>query len=521
VGIALADPQYYPPPKEVAFLADGNEVLRATLEANQGLQRLSLPAPVAMKELTLKVLSARDGGQGYGAVGSLEAYDAAGKNVLLGPPLTVYGDANTFTQKDEHAWDGAYFALHGRPNMIYYQKVLSFDPRTSTITMEMLTADQYPTTGSTIGRFSMINALCVLDRPGEYVVDEKPRADGTQRVYLWPLDGNGPPDRIAYSVRANGFTVSGSYVTVEGFLIRKQGGKANAFGITGGRGSDILVRDNEVTLVRAARNQVIGLGDANRVTIANNYVHECRRAGAIALDRCADSVIRDNRLHKNGATCLLLYRSRNILVERNVLTDHKGMHANGLTAYLNCRGIAFVGNRVQGGNNALTLQEGEDMLVASNLFDAEGFASPVGLWGVGTLKNIRFDNNLFLRTDPNSSWGLGVYCGGEGDMVGYVFKNNVVDGIYREGPIVAVHENNVYTRPCVSGEKDNDWKMGPNEVLEPDLKKLFVDPDKGDWRPRPGGPLDGSGVDVGLAEDIAGAKVPPGKAPNIGAYQTR
>ena len=159
------------------------------------------------------------------------------------------------------------------------------------------------------------------------------------------------------------------------------------------------------------------------------------------------------------------------------------------------------------------------MLVANNLFDAGGFASPVGLWGVATLKNIRFYNNLFLRTDPNSSWGLGVYCGGKGDMVGYVFKNNVIDGIYREGDIVAEHDHNVYTRASVSGAKENNWKMGPAEILEPDLKKLFVDPDKGDWRPKPGGPLDGTGVDVGLKEDIAGAKAPQGKAPSIGAYQ--
>jgi len=33
VGIALADPKVYPPPTEIAFLIDGNEVLRVTVEA--------------------------------------------------------------------------------------------------------------------------------------------------------------------------------------------------------------------------------------------------------------------------------------------------------------------------------------------------------------------------------------------------------------------------------------------------------------------------------------------------------
>ena len=159
------------------------------------------------------------------------------------------------------------------------------------------------------------------------------------------------------------------------------------------------------------------------------------------------------------------------------------------------------------------------MLVHHNLFDGGGFASPVGLWGVGTLQNIRFYNNLFLRTDPNSDWALAAYCGGRGEMVGYEFKNNVIDGIYREADVPAVHDHNVYTRPSLTGTKDNTWKLGPSEIVEPDLKKLFVDPDKGDWRPRRGGPLDGKGVDIGLGEDLAGAKTPPGKSPSIGAYE--
>ena len=133
------------------------------------------------------------------------------------------------------------------------------------------------------------------------------------------------------------------------------------------------------------------------------------------------------------------------------------------------------------------------------------FADGLGLW----------DDN------GGSDWSLAVYCGGKGDMVGYEFKNNVIDGIYREGEIVAVHDHNVYTRPGVAGAKENTWKMGEAEVLEPDLKKLFVDPDKGDWRPKPGGPLVGAGVDVGLKEDIDGAKVPQDKKPCIGAYESK
>ena len=68
------------------------------------------------------------------------------------------------------------------------------------------------------------------------------------------------------------------------------------------------------------------------------------------------------------------------------------------------------------GNNALTLEDGDGMLVHHNIFDGGGYASPVGVWGAGTFKNARFHNNLFLRTDPNSEWALAVYFGRDGNM---------------------------------------------------------------------------------------------------------
>ncbi len=365
----------------------------------------------------------------------------------------------------------------------------------------------------------MMNCLGILGRPGEFAVDHRLQPDGTRKLYVWPLEEKAGPLGIDRSVRPYAFDVRASHVIIQGFRIQKQGGTERAVGITGGgKGTaGIVVRDNEISLVRAARHQVLALDDTAKCSIVGNYVHENRRAGGISLNRCSDGVVVSNRLHKNGATGLLLYGCRGVTVSHNAVTDHKGMHANGLTAYLGCSGITFVGNRVRGGNVALTLQEGEDMLVCNNVFDGDDANMCVGLWNVGTLKNVRFLNNLFVRGARKSDWALGVYCGGSGEMAGYVFRNNVVDGMYREGPIAAEHSHNVYTRPVVSGKQE--WKLGAGEALQAELKKLFVDPDNGDWRPRPGGPLISAGTSVGLKEDIAGTKLPQGQAPDVGAYQ--
>ena len=520
-GIELANPRYYHGPKDIVLLADGKEALKATLKFEAGLQKLALPVPVTFRELTLKVLSADVPEKVFGALAELQAYDAAGTNVLLTPSVTVYRDDTYFTQADARFWDGGYFVLHGRPNLIYYQKMVSFDPATHTVRFETLNAGQYPVGGSTPGRFSMMNAPGILDRPGEFVLDERPRADGTLRLYVWPFDAGKGTDGICSSARDTGFSLANSsFVTVRGFRIERQGGRDRAFGVTGAGGANVLIEDNEATLIRAARNQVIGYSDGTSVTVTKNRIWENRRAGAIALTRCKDSLISDNVLHKNGATALLLYTCERTKVIRNILTEHKGMHANGLTAYLGNREVVFHGNRVSGGNVGLTMQDGANITVSCNIIDGGGSQMCVGLWNTDNLANVRIVNNVLIRSAPGSTWVTGIYANkGKKAMEGYVIRNNVIDGTCLEQGQTVDRANNVYTRRGWTEMAERDWKPGPGEVLIEDLSKLFADPAKGDWRPKRGGPLVDAGADVGLTEDIAGTKVPQGRAPDIGAFE--
>lgn len=80
-GLALA--------REVAFEADGREILKATLEPKKGRQKFRLPQPATFKVLTLKVLSVAPGKHEWGSLGEIEGFDKEGTNVLLSPPRTV------------------------------------------------------------------------------------------------------------------------------------------------------------------------------------------------------------------------------------------------------------------------------------------------------------------------------------------------------------------------------------------------------------------------------------------------
>ena len=75
--------------KEVRFLADGREIIRATLGSKTGEQRLDLPQPATFQELTLEVLSTYPGEQVWGSLGEIEGFDRDGGNALLCPPRKV------------------------------------------------------------------------------------------------------------------------------------------------------------------------------------------------------------------------------------------------------------------------------------------------------------------------------------------------------------------------------------------------------------------------------------------------
>jgi len=75
--------------KDVAFLGDGKRIATATLAAKKGAQEVALARPATFRKLTFRVLSTHPGKNDWGSMGEIQAFDAAGKNVLLSPPREV------------------------------------------------------------------------------------------------------------------------------------------------------------------------------------------------------------------------------------------------------------------------------------------------------------------------------------------------------------------------------------------------------------------------------------------------
>ncbi len=75
--------------REIAFEADGKQILRTAVAPKRGRQQFQLPQPATFRELTLKILAVQKGDNVWGSLGEIEGFDTEGKNVLLAKPRSV------------------------------------------------------------------------------------------------------------------------------------------------------------------------------------------------------------------------------------------------------------------------------------------------------------------------------------------------------------------------------------------------------------------------------------------------
>jgi hypothetical protein len=497
VELSMTPQPGYTNPKDVSFHVGGNEILKATLEFSAtGLveQKFKLDGPVTFKKLVVKFHTAHpleDGRmRNWGAVQQIAAYDRDGKNVLFTDRKSTLVNKEYFTQADPQYWEGAYLALYARPAMVYYKRVLGYYPDEHKVWFETLRHSEIPYERT--GAFSMMNSVRIIDKPGEYSVNPDPEEDGTHKLFVWPLRLiDGKADGLTYASYPAGFSArNASYVTIQGFLIRKQGGSRGSQGITAyGPATDMIIRDVKVTRLRGRGSGI------HTYAVDNVLVEDCEiseNAGhtkGILLRNGRNVIARGCLLRRNSSTALDYYTVHNGVVQDCTLLDNKGMHANGLTFYVGCQDILVEGNTVARGNAALTVQDGENMIIRNNTLSGR---PAIAMWSGGAYNSIVITNNhLIFEGDRGGSFAA-IY-GGNRAARGYTIANNIVDGLSGNVLRKAEVHHNVFT---MIGPVQKENRLGDNKYV-PNLETLFVAPGKEDYRPRQGSPAVDAGVALG------------------------
>jgi hypothetical protein len=428
------------------------------------------------------------------------------------PPANVsissITDAANLDQSDPHAWDGARIIFWARPNLVYQRKVKSFDPAGHKLTFDKV-PDVYKDRDSL---YAIANHLRVLDTPGEFVISDQKEADGTRKIYYWPQTSGDPAKlTVTWSARDTGLDLAGkSDITIQGFIVQKQGGeRATAMSNFGGKVEHIIVRDNVVRWCRSSeRSNAVNLGKMDHALIEKNDVHENVRSRGLTFNDCNDLTVENNTLRKNGGTGICFFNTHHSSMRFNTVTEHNGVHANALTVYLNSSDILVFGNKVFDSNIAMTTQASKNITIAYNILTGPSFYMLADWDNCDGLKIV---NNVILADSGESAVTVGA------KTKNVIFKNNICSGQSMDRGAGAVEmSNNMYTR-LSSQQRKKKLEAGSVEVAN--LDKIFANAAGRDYRLKAGSPAIDAGVNVGLDKDLAGTKVPTGKAVDIGAYE--
>jgi hypothetical protein len=427
---------------------------------------------------------------------------------------TSITDPAQFNQADPNHWDGSYVLIWHIPNLVSLARITGFVPAENRVTFDDIGSDLYDDRDEL---YSIYNSIHALDQPGEYWVSDVPEVDGTFAVYLWPLTpgpiGDGD---ITVSVRKFGFNLAGhSYITFEGFHIKKYSGDGLTQGVGIGTVTNrvdiagITVRNN---LVNLNRNPERGYGgifvDACAdCLVEDNVVEENPVSRGIFTPGAVNTVVRNNRIWKAGASALTCYGCTDTQLIGNEIIDCTGTHANGITLYLGCDNILVDGNRVINSNICLTMQASSNLTLVNNVFYGGGAGYLVANWADMSGTN-RILNNTILNSENNSS----VYLGDEGDL--FEVRNNILDG---GGGGDRSH--NIYTSLAWNQDPQYGWELAEGEMVVEDLYELFVDPAALDFHLNPAGPAVDTGTTVDVSTDADGVPRPSGNGFDIGAYE--
>lgn len=490
MGFTLFRPASTPAPEHILFLVDGKEAFKAPVNTNDTkMQRFALPEPVTGRKLTFQLLHSGTNLPTWTKFQQIAAFTPEGTNLIQHDISSVIRDDERLTQTEADWYDGMFVAAHGGNNHVYFGRIRQFDPASHTLRVPYFSATTYATTS-----YAIYNTPRLIELPGEWCL--QPLAGGRTRVFLLPerLEA-GWPVGIGYPVLKTAVTIESgvSHIEVRGFLIQRYSGGSGGVATRGSgtsRASNIRIADCEVRFMSGQSG--ISLNSSDYVTVENCYVHHCPGwTVGIYVNRVNNYRILGNRLDKNSGSGIRHYESKLGVLANNAVLDHYGMHSSALNFYEGCSNIVFESNYVQ---NVIAInRSAENLTFRNNVVDSENrTAVSVALWMTGTvggtfIKNILFENNTFVSSDPQESWASSIYVqSGASAPEGMAVRNNILDRLRPTPP--GIIEGNIFTREIAPGVS--------NVLANP--ADLFIDSAKGDFRRKPGG----SRMD-------AGANIPP------------
>lgn len=278
------------------------------------------------------------------------------------------------------------------------------------------------------GRFALRGHSGLISRAGEYAVlpDRK-----TALVQL-----ASPASAISASAGRSAIDVSGaSHVVVRGLSFRNMsdldGNVRTGMAVWAMRSParDITIENNSFTNGHSVNQMgAVTIWKTDGLVVRNNHFSTLMTQSAVRVLNSNNAVLRENTAERISATVMLFMNNTNSTIYRNRIRDAKGVHGNGVTAYLGNQNTKILANTISETVRPITIKgnneanpSAENLLIANNLLVATG--ESVGSlisWG-GVLKGVTIFNNVILGGEKGA-----LKPNAEDRNV--VIKRNVIDG---------------------------------------------------------------------------------------------
>jgi len=491
IGLKLYRPESHGAPESLAFYADGEQVLEAKVDPeNTELQRFKLDKPVKASTITFQ-LRAPNTDRRWTKIQQIAAYTPAGENVIEHEVTSIIEDPERLIKGDPNWYDDMFVGVHGGNSHVYFAKPRRFEPDTHRLFTPHFTNTTYDHTS-----YAFYNSPKFINLPGEWVL--KPLEGGKTRVYLLPETlKDGQPADIGYPVLTTALAINegSEHIEVRGFLMQRYAGGKGGVALNGngnGRPTNIRIADCEVRFMSGQSG--ISLNHSDHITVDNCYVHHCPGwTVGIYVNRINHYSITNTRVDYNSGSGIRHYEATNGELKNNVVINHFGMHSSALNFYEGCRDILFEGNYIQ---YIIPINRSAERLTfRNNVVDGMGkSAVTIAMWLSGStrgthIKDITFEKNTFVNVDKDAGWDTAIFMqGGASTPEGVVVRDNILARL-RE-PFPAQVQDNIFML------KTDPKLVGTGSMMVGDPNELFIDPENGDWRRKPGGPMMNAGADV-------------------------
>ncbi|MBE7464201.1 MAG: sigma-70 family RNA polymerase sigma factor [Planctomycetes bacterium] len=418
-----------------------------------------------------------------------------------------------FARGTDQAWAGAYVLYPADSFRMAYVPVKRGVPNRQALAVKSTTVSKLPA----LLRYSILNALPVLDRPGEYVVDPQADAEGRHKIWLWPTDASNL-HTITRSARSTGATFkNAAHVVLDGFDIRRQGHGSQVHGIEGTARHTRIARCDIGQMRQwprsGRRGAAVRLTDCEHVRLEDSVFHDNIGAAGVIVTRGSHITVSGNAFMRNGSTALDLYQCSETTVARNTISDHRAYFGNGITVAKECRRILIERNVVRGVKNSITLEDADTVTVRRNVLD-----DGINIWGGPLSGEIQLTHNVIL----SGGIRIGSNTNGSGSHhteMKLLVANNILPGAVRNalGRTFTKAERacNLYFEP----DAKPAVVLAEGEAIARGLAHIFADPADGRYRLSPGSPAVDAGMDLDKRNTFPDATPVLGRKPDIGVHE--